>query len=975
MDYYVIDYETFFCTKSKYSLKCLTVEEYINDPRFKCFGFSVLRNGGKAHWVPEERAEFMLRQLKLHEHAVISHNAQFDMAILNWKYGVKPKFLIDTLSMARGILGNESKLSLAALCERYGIGDKGDTLLHMDGVRSPSPSLMRKLGEYCENDSNMTWKLWKILRPEISRSELVVIDITTRMFTEPSFELDPIPILRELELGDIKKGKLLQAAGCTMEDLRSDPKFAMLLQNLGVVPPKKLSVKKSEKLGSPVYAWAFAKSDVDFKALGEHEDELVRWAVEARLGLKSTIKQSRAERFLGIQKRMGSMPVALTYYGAGTGRYAASSSAKVNMQNLPSVRGSKDPDAGLLRKALRAPEGQCVVVSDAAQIEARILAWLAGQHNVVEAFAQGRDVYSEMASVIFSRHVDRKKNPDDYIAGFIGKAVVLGCGYGLGHLKFASMIYSGMLGAEGVFFDDAMVDLLGADVRGYSRFISDKPDLLARIVELQPAGLGDVEWLKHVACALKIINTFREKNLAIPERWKTGERQLRAMYEGTGEKILMFQTAKDKLLLPNGMWLHFKELELSKDGDFSCLRRKEGRIQRVKMYGGKIIENCIGEDTLVLTSRGWIYIDSILESDLVHDGVEFVKHGGIVYKRRQSCVTIDGVHMTPDHKVLTNEGWKTALEKPRPYRPDIRKANRNAPGGERREKDEVGVSLPVRQAGSEGGLGRNEGGKTWWGAQLRVRDKIPDRGEEPNPWYEWASSLLGMAKYARSLSATISSGVGKLRRAWNNCMRKMAEVIPKFLGGYGKWLSEWANFRQAGQQPGILPRELPLDVVQNTGKQQEGEPYYRHPPGANDGISSGGRVRHRTHYDLVQAPGRMPAGEAVRPPELCKQVYDIINCGPRNRFVVLGEGGPFIVHNCTQALAGAYVKEAMVRMYLKGHRTILQVHDEVVALALKNQAERVLKEINACMETVPEWAVGLPLSAKGDFADSYGDAK
>ena len=796
MDYFVLDYETYFDSKAKYSLRCMTTEEYINDPRFKCFGFSVLRNGGKAHWVPEERAEFMLRQLKLHEHAVISHNAQFDMAILNWKYGVKPKFIIDTLSMARGILGNESKLSLSALCERYGIGDKGDTLLHMDGVRSPSPALMRKLGEYCENDSNMTWKLWKILRPEISRPELVVIDITTRMFTEPSFELDPVPILRELELGDVKRGKLLQAAGCTMDDLRSDAKFAMLLQNLGVVPPKKLSVKKSEKLGTPVYAWAFSKSDVDFKALGGHEDELVRWAVEARLGLKSTIKQSRAERFLGIQKRMGSMPVALTYYGAGTGRYAASSSAKVNMQNLPSVRGSKDPDAGLLRKALRAPEGQCVVVSDAAQIEARILAWLAGQHNVVEAFAQGRDVYSEMASIIFSRHVDRKMNPDDYLFGFIGKSVVLGCiaegelvttdigevpienvtvdmkvwdgeewvthtgvvyqgdkhvirydglaatsdhvvfvqgggtcyfgdaavtgsiirgrctrqekrygkchskpedigirrtyditnagprhrftvsgklvhncGYGLGHLKFASMIYSGMLGAKGVLFDDAMVDLLGADVRGYSRFISDKPDLLARIVELQPAGLGDVEWLKHVACAFKIINTFREKNPAVPKLWKTGERLLRAMYEGTGEKILMFQTAKDKLLLPNGMWLHFKELELSEDGDFSCLRRKEGRIQRVKMYGGKVVEN------------------------------------------------------------------------------------------------------------------------------------------------------------------------------------------------------------------------------------------------------------------------------------LC------------------------------QALAGAYVKEAMVRMYLKGHRTILQVHDEVVALAPKNQAERVLKEINACMETVPEWAVGLPLSAEGDFADSYGDAK
>jgi DNA polymerase len=975
MDYYVLDYETYFDSRAKYSLRSMTTEEYINDPRFKCFGFSVLRNGGKAHWVPEERMEFMLRQLKLHEHAVISHNAQFDMAILAWKYGVKPKFIIDTLSMARGILGNESKLGLAALGERYGIGTKGDTLLHMDGVRNPSPSMMRKLGEYCENDSTMTWKLWKILRPEISRSELVVIDITTRMFTEPSFELDPIPILRELELGDIKKEKLLQAAGCTMDDLRSDAKFAMLLQNLGVVPPKKLSVKKSEKLGTPVYAWAFAKSDVDFKALGEHEDELVRWAVEARLGLKSTIKQSRAERFLGIQKRVGVMPVALTYYGASTGRYTASSSAKVNMQNLPSVRGSKDPDAGLLRKALRAPEGQCVAVSDAAQIEARILAWLAGQHNVVEAFAQGRDVYSEMASVIFSRPVDRKANPDDYVAGFIGKAVVLGCGYGLGHLKFASMIYSGMLGAKGIFFDDAMVDLLGADVRGYSRFICDKPDLIARVVELQPAGLADVEWLKHVACAFKIINMFRENNPAIPALWKTGERILRAMYDGTGETILLFKTEKDKLLLPNGMWLHFRELELSEEGDFSCLRRKEGRIQRVKMYGGKIIENCVSEDTLVLTDRGWVYIDSILDLDLVHDGVEFVNHGGIVYKSVQRCVSIDGVHMTPDHEVLTDEGWKTALEKPRPYRPDIRNANRYAYGRQRREENEVGIQVPVWKAGDEEGFRCNQGGKTWWDTELRVRDQVPYKQQESSTRYEQPPGLLGVAEHERPLPSAIASGVGKLRRAWNNSMRKMAEVVPKFLGGHGKRLPERANFRQAGQQPRILPGELPMGNYATAGEQQTGEPYYRYPPGADDSISGGGRVQSGAHHDHVQTAGGLPAGETVRPAQPQKPVYDIVNCGPRNRFVVLGTGGPFIVHNCTQALAGAYVKEAMVRMYLKGHRAILQVHDEVVALAPKNQAERVLKEINACMETVPEWAVGLPLSAEGDFADSYGDAK
>lgn len=601
MSYFVLDFESYYDSKQKYGLRQCTTEEYINDPRFHAFGFSILRDGGNPLWVPEEKIEYMLRQLNLHEHVVIAHNAQFDMAILNWKYGVKPRFIIDTLAMARAVLGNEERLSLEELGVRYGIGTKGDAVLHMDGVRHPGTTMTHKLAEYAKNDATMTWKLWEVLKQGFPKLELVVIDITTRMFTEPSFVLDKTPILRELELGKERRERLLLQASCTLEDLRSDEKFAGLLQGLGVTPPKKLSVKKTAaaakraeaegKVSEPVYAWAFAKSDVDFKALGAHENELVQWAVEARLGLKSTIKQSRAERFLSIAQRMGVMPVALTYYGAGTGRYAASSSAKVNMQNLPAIRGSKDPDAGLLRKALRAPPGKVVVVSDASQIEARLVVWQAGQERMLEVFRTGGDPYSVMASQIFGRHVDRKKNPDDYVPGFIGKCVTLGCGYGLGHLKFGSMIYTGMLGGPSVLFDDVMVDTLSVDVDRYSRYIAGKPDMLSRLVELKPAGVETEPWVKHMACAFKIINTFREDNPEVPEYWKTGERMLRAMLIGSDEKIGHFQMAPNKLMLPNGMWLHFKELQFDKKDGYSCLRKKEGRVKRINVYGGSVVEN------------------------------------------------------------------------------------------------------------------------------------------------------------------------------------------------------------------------------------------------------------------------------------------------------------------------------------------------------------------------------------------------
>jgi len=590
MSLFVLDWETFYDSKAGYTLSKMTTEAYINDPRFYCFGFSIKKDGGKSVWVPGSKVVSALEKLELDKHVVISHNAPFDMPILNWKYGVKPKFIIDTLAMARGLLGTEERLSLAALGERYGIGKKGDAVLQMDGVRHPSRELECYLGEYACNDADMEWDLWLELKKHYPLVELKMIDITTRMFSEPSFALDAGPIDREIALAEERKSKLLASADCTLEDLRSDDKFAELLIALGVEPPKKLSVKKSAKAGHPVYAWAFAKSDVDFKHLGESDDELVRFAVEARLGLKSTIKESRSLRFKKIQERMGTMPIALDYGGAATLRYTASKSAATNMLNLPRAIGN-DPDSGLIRKALVAPEGKTVLVADSSQIEARILVWQAGQTNVVEAFAQGRDVYSEMASVIFSRHVDRKKNPDDFVPGFIGKAVVLGCGYGLGHMKFASMIFTGMLGMKGIQFDEKMVEQLNTSISSYVKFLSGKKDLVAQLEENKPAKLTNREWIIHAACAFRIINMFRENNPMIVAYWKLGDRLLNSMLTGDGATHGIFLTRKDAVLMPSGMWMHFKELERDKEGQYSCIRRKDGRVQRIKQYGGKVVEN------------------------------------------------------------------------------------------------------------------------------------------------------------------------------------------------------------------------------------------------------------------------------------------------------------------------------------------------------------------------------------------------
>ena len=61
---------------------------------------------------------------------LVAHNAQFDVSILSWKYGVQPAFILDTLSMARALRGIEVGNSLAKLADEFGLPPKGKGLSH-----------------------------------------------------------------------------------------------------------------------------------------------------------------------------------------------------------------------------------------------------------------------------------------------------------------------------------------------------------------------------------------------------------------------------------------------------------------------------------------------------------------------------------------------------------------------------------------------------------------------------------------------------------------------------------------------------------------------------------------------------------------------------------------------------------------------------------------------------------------------------
>ena len=419
-----VDFETYFAPDYSLSRKDTTTESYIRDPRFQIIMVGVRLPDGTNQWFSgthEQTREF-LGDLGYESMGVLHHHAHFDAAIANWVLGLKPKVIFDTLSMARPIHGAVEKLSLKRLCELYGLGTKGDDTTWAKGLRREqfTPEQLETYGGYCatreDSDVNLTWRLFEKLLPHYTANELLIIDNTVRMFSEPALALNR-PLLEE-HLHSVRENKrrLLEEAGVDKATLMSNPKFALLLESFGAEPPTKISPTTGKT------TWAFAKTDQGMKDLLEHENEAVQAFAAARMGVKSTLEETRTERMIDIAKR-GLFPVPLLYSGAVTTQ-RHSGTDKVNPQNM--TRGSA------LRYAIEAMPGECLVAGDLSGIELRVCHTLAGQQDSIAAFREGRDLYCEFASQRHGRTITKA----DTAERFGGKVAELQLMYQSGWAKY-----------------------------------------------------------------------------------------------------------------------------------------------------------------------------------------------------------------------------------------------------------------------------------------------------------------------------------------------------------------------------------------------------------------------------------------------------------------------------------------------------------------------------------------------------------
>jgi DNA polymerase I-like protein with 3'-5' exonuclease and polymerase domains len=576
MQLVTLDFETYYDVG--FSLSNLTTEEYIRHERFQVIGVGVKIDDGETKWITgtHNAIKQELDKIDWKSSVLLCHNTQFDGAILSFVFNIIPSVYLDTLSMARAKHGVDVGGSLAFLVEKYDLGKKGTEVVDAKGKRLEDFSIadLAQYGSYCKNDVELTYKLFQVLAPEFPESEIKLIDLTLRMYTEPVLEVDDGLLQARLEEVQLEKSELLKGLmiklqcdteECVRAKLASNKQFAEILTELGVVVPTKISPANGKD------TFALAKGDQGFLDLCEHEDPFIQELCRVRLGTKSTIEESRIERFIGIGARnKGKLPIPLKYYGAHTGRWAGSD--KVNFQNLP----ARDKKKKALKNAVIPPEGHQVINCDSSQIEARVLVWLAGQNDVVKWYEEGRDVYSEFASKVYGKTITKA----DKTERAVGKTCILGLGYGTGWAKLKQTLKI----SAGVDMDDQ---------------------------ECQ-----------------RLVKVYREINDKVIDLWKTCDEALNAMANWNVKSKPYYLDAHQTLMvtqqgicLPNGLYIYYPGLTW----DVSEAKSKfiyKSRRGFNSIWGGSVVENVVQALARIIVGEQMLEINKKYRPVLtVHDAV------------------------------------------------------------------------------------------------------------------------------------------------------------------------------------------------------------------------------------------------------------------------------------------------------------------------------------------------------------------
>lgn len=581
----VIDFETFWDTADKYTLKKMSVVEYVRDSRFKVFGAGVVSADGMDGAIPMWFDDHVFRQfvgtVDWSQTDVVAHNVKFDGFILREVYGVQPRRWIDTKGMSRAVLGKSVKNhSLATLAEHFGLEPKGT--MQTDGVRDLTPGQECELATYCVHDAELCAAVFQRLAKDFPENQYAAMHQTVQMFVAPKLELDG-DLLRQTAAQERERRRtIFETIGIKKAVFSSNIKFPKLLEAEGYEVPLKPSPRQREPDGSPKLIPALALGDPDFLDMLESDNDRLRTLCEARVAAKSTLLETRSEKLARIGST-GIWPFDVEFSGANqTHRYSGGSGAGGNPQNF--TRGSA------LRQAVRAPAGHTLIVGDFSNIELRMVAYLSKDPGLVDAIENGVDLYCDFASMFYGRRITK----DDEIERRFGKCAILGLGYGMGAKKFRRTV---------------------------------------RLQTGQDISMEEAE---------RAVDLYRSRYTRVPQLWYVLNSYIPLLAkEDRGLFIgLPIRFEKEALILPSGLRMRYPNLR-QREGErgpewvYDAWGKTKSHPEICKLYGGKVLENIsqglAGELCKEVAVR---FGDKV--TGLVHDEIHLVERAPLaaVTKRR-----------------------------------------------------------------------------------------------------------------------------------------------------------------------------------------------------------------------------------------------------------------------------------------------------------------------------------------------------
>ena len=601
MAFITLDFETPYSTgkvnPEKYSLTDMTYEEYIFDPRFWVYGFSIKFDNQPTVWYDFKRHDLkqVLEELFYpgNDHTLLCHNTMFDAAILCWYYGLQAQTYYCTMMMSHGLWRYESA-SLAKLCERLWPNDKkmrkGKELAVADGLFHPdefTDEILGYIGHYCIGDDDLTFAAFAKMYPHFPGEELDVIDDTIKLFAHRPLVLDRELVINYQKEINQERQRIISESKVDKDILASSDKFVAYLKahhDIEIKKVKSPTVKNPNNMKYPL-----AKNDLSFMKLRNERPDLEHiWA--GRVCAASNQEHTRCNRFLAHGRICpanpeGNIAIPLKYCGAGTTRFSGTNS--INMQNLG--RKSK------LRNAIKAPEGHTLLIADLSNIEGRMNAYHANADWKLEAYAANVDFYNDLATDVFGYTVDRKNNPEHEQEGALGKTGELGLGYGMGPPKFLTTCHEG------------------------------------------PMGAPPMPWVTP-ELSERTVSTWRNKNIEIVTSWRIADEMLERM-AGHMDKPIAWNTVEihhQGIRLPNGLFMQYPRLRYDKsvfkndDGsDRWTWQFWNGKFWK-DLWGGVIIENIIQGISRVVMTQAQLRIKHRLQQHgvqlvmTIHDELVFI---------------------------------------------------------------------------------------------------------------------------------------------------------------------------------------------------------------------------------------------------------------------------------------------------------------------------------------------------------------